>query len=188
MKLNFRKIREADLEMIMNWRMKPEITKFMNTDPKLTLEGQKKWLKHITKDESVRNWVIEVDDIPVGVLNLMDIDWQNKRCSWGYYVAEKSMRSLKLAMAIEWNLYDYVFEKMGLNKLTNEVLAFNKEVVTIHKMCGSDVVGILKQHIYKNGSYIDVVYIEICKDKWEVLKTKHQYPRASFEGEQNNED
>lgn len=187
MKLNFRLIQEDDLEMIMQWRMMPEITKFMNTDPQLTLEGQKKWLEHIRKDKTVRNWVIEAEGKSVGVLNLMDIDWHNKRCSWGYYVAEKSMRSLKLAMSIEWNLYDYVFEKMGLNKLTNEVLAFNKEVVTIHKMCGSDVIGTLKQHIYKNGSYIDVVYIEICKDKWAALKEKHHYPEASFEGEEDCE-
>ena len=37
-----RKIQEKDLEKLMQWRMRPDITKYMNTDPKLTIEGQKK--------------------------------------------------------------------------------------------------------------------------------------------------
>ena len=41
MSVTLRKIRESDLETIMNWRMDPEITRYMNTDPRLTLEGQK---------------------------------------------------------------------------------------------------------------------------------------------------
>ena len=44
MGINLRTIRDDDLEMIMNWRMRPDITKYMNTNPKLTLEGQRKWL------------------------------------------------------------------------------------------------------------------------------------------------
>lgn len=44
MSVTLRKVTEGDLEQIMRWRMDPEITRYMNTDPKLTLEGQKKWL------------------------------------------------------------------------------------------------------------------------------------------------
>lgn len=42
MSVTLRKVTEGDLEQIMRWRMDPEITRYMNTDPKLTLEGQKK--------------------------------------------------------------------------------------------------------------------------------------------------
>lgn len=181
MKVYLRKIQEKDLEMIRKWRMREDITKYMNTDPVLTLEGQQEWLKKIEQDNTVRNWVIEVDDIPVGVLGLLEIDEKNQRCSWGYYIAEKKCRSLKLAMAIEWNLYDYVFEKMKFNKLMNEVLAFNKEVVTIHKMCGSECVGTLKAHVFKKDTFYDVVLIEITKERWVAIREKYIYERAIFE-------
>jgi len=48
-----RQIKEEDLEMIMNWRMMPEITRYMNSDPVLTLEGQKKWFKKIRESERI---------------------------------------------------------------------------------------------------------------------------------------
>lgn len=181
MNLYFRKIQAKDLEMIRKWRTREDITKYMNTDPVLTEEGQQIWLDRIREDTAARNWVIEVDAAPVGVLNLVGIDPINQRCSWGYYVAEKSLRSLQLAMAIEWNLYDYVFDELKLNKLTNEVFALNKEVVTIHKMCGSDIIGTLKEHVYKKGCFYDVVFIEICKSKWQQIKEKYTYVKANFE-------
>lgn len=38
MSLELRKIKRDDLEMIMNWRMDPDVTKYMYTDPKLSIE------------------------------------------------------------------------------------------------------------------------------------------------------
>ena len=45
MSIHLREIREEDLELIMQWRMDPDITRYMNTDPKLTPEGQRKWFR-----------------------------------------------------------------------------------------------------------------------------------------------
>ena len=47
MSIRLRELREDDLENIMRWRMDPDITRYMNTNPKLTLEGQRKWFKAI---------------------------------------------------------------------------------------------------------------------------------------------
>lgn len=35
MSVTLRKVTEGDLEQIMRWRMDPEITRYMNTDPSL---------------------------------------------------------------------------------------------------------------------------------------------------------
>ena len=47
----FRKVREEDLKIIMHWRMSPDITKYMCSDPVLTIEGQKRWFEKISADE-----------------------------------------------------------------------------------------------------------------------------------------
>ena len=61
MSVTLRKIRETDLEKIMRWRMDPEITRYMNTDPRLTLDGQKKWFAAVRENPDVRYWMILVD-------------------------------------------------------------------------------------------------------------------------------
>jgi hypothetical protein len=175
-----RPIYEEELEMIMQWRMMPEITKFMYTDPQLTLEGQQKWYQSLQTRKDMIVFMIEVDQIPSGVLSITDIDYTNKRCSWGYYMAVKENRSFTLAIALEWNLYDYVFDVLGMNKLEGEIFSFNKPVIRIHEMCGSKVEGIKREHILKDGQFYDVTITGILKQDWYAMKSKFDYEQIEF--------
>ena len=105
MSYTVRPVEERDLEAIRNWRMDPDITRYMNTDPKLTPEGQKKWFAKIREDRNVRYWIIEVDGIPVGVINLTGLTRPDGVLGWAYYVGEKKQRSMKLALSLEMSLY-----------------------------------------------------------------------------------
>ena len=69
MSVTLRKVAEGVLEQIMRWRMDPEITRYMNTDPKLTLEGQKKWFAKVQLDPDVSYWFFELDGTAAGVIN-----------------------------------------------------------------------------------------------------------------------
>lgn len=180
MKTFLRKIQQQDLEMIMRWRMDPEITKYMNTDPKLTLEGQKKWLQKIESDDHVMYWLIETDGIPAGIICLIDIDWENKTSSWGYYIGEKKCRSLKLALSLEMSLYDFVFDKLGFQSLHNEVFSLNEGVIKLHKLCGSEIVEIREKEICKNGTYYDITHINIEKEQWARIRKDKKYEKIDF--------
>lgn len=175
-----RPIHEDELEMIMNWRMLPEITKYMYTDPVLTLDSQRQWFDSLKNRTDIIPFMIEVDGGPCGTLTITDIDYVNRRCSWGYYVAVQEKRSLPLALALEWNLYDYVFDVLDMNKLTGEIFSFNKGVLRIHQMCGSEIEGVLKQHICKNGIFYDVTVTGILKGTWSELRQKRSYEKIPF--------
>ena len=181
MDVRMKRLREEQLYMVMDWRMRPYITKYMNTDPILTIEGQKAWFQQLQYDESQLQWVIYVDEKPAGMLSLADIDRKNERCSWGYYIAETQLRSLKLAVCLEWNLYDYVFLKMNLHKLCNETFVINEQIVKIHQMCGSRQDGIMRQHIRKEGIYYDVSVGSILREEWMEKRKELHYDTYEFE-------
>lgn len=176
-----RKIREDDLERIMNWRMQPDITKYMNSDPKLTLEGQKKWFEKIKKSETDFYWVLVVDGVPSGIASLVDYDKQSGKIHTGVYIAEKSKRSLQLTMELQWSLYDYAFDVLGVHKVCEEVFEANKAVNRILDMIGSKREGVLRDHIYKNGTYYNVVVRGILKEEWDSLREKISYQSYPFE-------
>ena len=131
-----RKIQEKDLEKLMQWRMRPDITKYMNTDPKLTIEGQKKWFERIMKDSELSveegrkgfYWLLEVDGVPTGFVSLVNIDPLNQRTHTGVYIAEKAKRSLRLTLDLQWNLYRYSFDVLQMYKVCEEVFTENKAV------------------------------------------------------------
>lgn len=181
MNVCMRNLREEWLPLIMEWRMRPDITRFMNTDPQLDLAGQTQWFHKISKDDTQRYWMIEVDGTPSGIIQLIDIDTDHRRCSWGYYVAVLKKRSLKLAMYLEWNLYDYVFDVLNMNKLCNETFVENEYVVRLHQLCGSKEDGILREHIKKKGRYFDVSVGSILRKEWMEMRDKIEYEKFVFE-------
>lgn len=173
--LKLRKLQEADLEMVRRWRMLPEVTKYMYTDPELTSEEQEHWYQRIKNDASKKYWVINYKGTDIGLLNLYDIDYTNMRCEWAYYIADTSFRGKGIARNLECNIYDYVFFNLNMNKLGCEVFSFNDSVIKIHEKFGSTIEGVRKEHIVKNGSKYDVVLMAMSKKKWEKIRKSYNY-------------
>lgn len=180
MGITLRKIEESDLEQIMRWRMDPDITRYMNTDPQLTLEGQKEWLRGIRSRQDVKYWLIEADGRPAGVINTGGLEALDGSCTWGYYVGEKGLRSIKTALSLEMSLYDYVFEKLGRKTLYGDIFTLNQGVIQLHLLCGSKIVEEKKAHVCKNGRYYDVTFMSMEAERWQELKKTKKYEKIEF--------
>ncbi len=181
MSVTLRKIRESDLEAIMNWRMDPEITRYMNTDPRLTLEGQKKWLAAIRDNPDVRYWMILVDGQEAGVINLTGLTREDGVLGWAYYVGEKKLRSLKTALTLEMSLYDYIFDTLHKEALISDVFTLNKGVIQLHLLCGCEIMEEKKAHICKNDVFYDVTFMQMTRERWQQVRTGKKHESISFE-------
>ena len=180
MEVRLREVRECDLEQLMIWRTSPEITKYMKTDPELTMEGQREWLVKIRADERVKHWVIETEGRRSGIIYLEDIDWKAGTASWGYYIGEKKARSFQLALALEMSLYDYVFDVLGFVSIHNEVFSLNEGVIRIHEACGCEVERIIKDAAEKNGRKYDITRMNLTREKWHGIRDKKKYGNIDF--------
>ncbi len=174
MSYRLRLLRESDLALVMQWRMQPEVTRYMYTDPQLTLEGQQRWFEALKQSGRDVAWVIEQEagKRPIGLLSLTAIDRVNSRCAWAYYLGEPDVRGGGLARLLELNVYAFVFDTLGLNKLWCEVFSFNDRVVALHEKFGSKVEGVMRQHIRKNGQYHDVVLMAMLREDWPAVRDR----------------
>ena len=181
MTLKLIRIREEDICQVMEWRMLPEVTKYMYTDPKLTKESQLKWYKNISKSDKVKYWVIEFQNYKIGVVNLYNIDRHNKRCFWAYYIADNSYRGKGIGRNLECNIYDYVFYILKFNKLCCEVLEENDKVVKIHQKFGSKIEGVFRHHIFKNNKFQNIVRMAILREEWDSIRDQYKYDKIEIE-------
>lgn len=179
--LKLRKVKESDLELMMNWRMNPAVTANLYTDPILNMEKQKKWYVKMIKDITVKYWIIEIESIPIGIIWLYQIDDFHKKCEWGYFIGNDSFRGKGIGRNLECNIYDYVFFKMNMNKLYCEIFNFNDRVISIHEKFGSEIEGVFKDHIFKNGKFHDVTSMAILKSKWKRIKSEYKYDKIFLE-------
>lgn len=181
MKLLFRKVTENDAEKILSWRTKPDVTKYMYTDLNISKGEQKNWITKINSDNTKKYWIVNADGYDVGLVCLYDIDLNNRKTSWAYYIGEDEVRGKGLGKLIELNIIHYVFEVLLLNKLCCEVFADNEKVIKLHERLGSKIEGVRRQHIFKNGLYRDIVEMGILKDEWEKIKDLKDWCKAIVE-------
>lgn len=177
--LKFAKLKEADLEQVLQWRVSPDVTRFMTTDIEYNLENQKKWFAKISKDDSARYWVIELDGKPIGVINLIEIDRTHRRCSIGYYIGDVGSRSI--GFMIPPYIYNYVFNNLGMHKIYGEIIEGNDNLLKMHKIHGWRQVGIFKDHVFKYGKFSDVYIVELLSDSWKELQPKFGRFVGTFE-------
>lgn len=180
MSVTLREIQESDLENIMRWRMDEEITRYMNTNPKLTLEGQRKWLTSVRENEDVRYWLIEVNKEPAGVINLTGLLNASGDLGWAYYVGERRLRSMKTALSLEMSMYDYVFDTLGKRAVYGDVFTLNQGVIVLHKICGCEIVEEKKNHVCKDGVYYDVTFMCMTAERWSSIRSGKKYEKIIF--------
>lgn len=180
MSVTLRAIEEKDLELIMGWRMDEEITRYMNTNPKLTLEGQRKWFAKVSADPDVRYWMILVDGEPAGVINLTGLTNPEGDLGWAYYMGERRLRSIKTALALEMSMYDYVFDVLGKRAVYSDVFTLNKGVIQLHKLCGCEVVEEKKNYVCKEGIFYDVTFLRMTDVIWRKARVGKKYERVIF--------
>lgn len=182
MSVTLRKIREEDLENIMRWRMDEDITRYMNTNPKLTLEKQKAWLASITASSDVRYWMIQVDGQPAGVVNLTGLDNPEGDLGWAYYMGEKKLRSIGTALSLEMSMYDYAFRDLEKKAVYSDVFTLNKGVIQLHKICGCEIVEEKKNHVCKEGVWYDVTFLRMTAKRWIDIRETKKYQKIDFAG------
>ena len=180
MGVTLREIRETDLENIMRWRTDPDITRYMNTNPELTLEGQKKWLASIRQNTDVLYWLIQIEGQPAGVINLTGLDNPEGNLGWAYYVGEKRLRSMGTALSLEMSMYDHALAELKRKAVYSDVFTLNKGVIQLHRLCGCEIVEEKKRHVCKEGIWYDVTYMRMTAERWPAARDSRKYMKIAF--------
>ena len=172
-----RPIASEDRDRLLEWRNAPHVAQYMYTDHLISWEEHARWFAGIGQDKNRKYWIIESNDVPVGLVNLYDIDERNKRCSWAFYLGSEDGRGAGIGSQVECAILIHVFETMGFNKLCCEVLASNESVWGMHQKFGFVKEGVLRKHVWKSGAFHDVVVLGMTAQDWAAQKSTPRMKR-----------
>lgn len=170
-----RKMLEKDLKQVFTWRNSERIRNYMYTDKIITWDEHCKWYQKTIDDKQTVNMICEFQGQPIGVANASQIDRQNSKCLWGFYLGvTNAPKGSGYAMGLQF--LDFMFDNLLLRKICGEVLAFNAKSIGFHKNLGFREEGILKEHILKQNIYMDVVIFGLLSKEWQHkrVQTEHQ--------------
>jgi UDP-4-amino-4,6-dideoxy-N-acetyl-beta-L-altrosamine N-acetyltransferase len=180
--ISFKKIRKLDLEIILNWRISPDVSRFMKTDIENNLAKQLEWYEKFVKiHQPPRHWIINFYDRQIGYISLEEYDEVSHETSWGFYIGE--LDAWNIGGVVPAYFYNYIFLKRNLNlkKVTGHAFSNHLKILKLHKYYGCEEVGTIKDAVMKNGINYDITKIEMTRDKWLLQKNKFGNLCANFE-------
>jgi diamine N-acetyltransferase len=101
----------------------------------------------------------------LGHVGLYKIDKIAKKTEVGILIADDESRGKGYGSKITNVMVDYAFNTLGLHKVTAEVIKENVPSVAMFKKCGFSIDGCLRDDIYKNDRYYDVLSMSILDNE-----------------------
>jgi len=169
-RVTLRDVTEGDRRRLLDWRNSPEVAAYMYSDHVISGAEHDRWFDGIAGDPTRKYWIIEADDHPVGLANIVDIDRRNGRCAWAYYLADPAVRGLGVGSYVEFWMLEHVFGDLGLEKLWCEVLASNEAVWQLHLRYGFQREALFRRHVIKGGEPMDVIGLGILAEEWRARR------------------
>lgn len=170
MDISLTPLQQEDIELVRTWRNLPEVAAYMYTSDAITAEQQAAWFTRVANDATSVYWLIEYDGRKLGLASLTGISPTLSSCYWAFYLGDSSVRGAGLGAKVEFNVLEYVFSTLKLNKLRCEVMTFNDKVIAMHEKFGFRREAYYRQHVKKDGVWQDAVGLALLKSEWESIR------------------
>lgn len=168
-----RRVTPGDRDRLREWRNRPEVARWMFTDHQITQDEHNSWFERMLDDPSQRYWVVSWDDVPVGIVNITDINLQHRRCSWGIYLAEPGARGTGAAEGACLLSLNHAFDGLGLGRVMCETLHDNRRAIALYERIGFRREGYHRAHVWRGGESFDVVSFGLLATDWATLRPGH---------------
>ena len=133
-----------------------------------TTEDIERWINfHNNNPEEV---LLVVEDKTkgklIGHVGLYKIDNVAKKTEFGILLADDESRGRGYGTKATKLMVDYAFQTMGMHKVTAEVLSENAASIAMFKKCGFSIDGCLRDDVFKNNRYYDVLSMSIIESEY----------------------
>lgn len=166
-----REYREEDFASLRRWVNDPEVTRYLsyvfvkpqtalNTEQFLQgiLSGKNDGYFFVIADRETQEYYGQIDIFRVdtlgrcGEIGLVIAPW-----AWHKGYAREALGLIER----------FAFEQINLNRLYLEVFAENTRARDAYRAAGFTEEGVLREHVFKNGRYRDLVQMGILRREWE---------------------
>jgi RimJ/RimL family protein N-acetyltransferase len=173
-KTRLREYRKEDIPKVQRYINDPEIRSLLHVGiPYLyTLEDEMKWYEERTALKDTYTFAIETigDKKYIGGCGVNRVDWKNSVAEVGIFIGDKDFLGKGYGTDAMQTLISFIFNEMNINKIKLKVFSFNKPAIKSYEKCGFKVEGVLRQEIYRDGSYHDDIVMGLLKEEYLQMK------------------
>lgn len=111
-------------------------------------------------------FAIEADDVCIGQCALFNLDQTARTAELGITIGDKAYWGRGYGRECIRLLLRYAFRYQNLHKVWLQVHRRNERAAAAYRACGFAEEGSLRQHVWSNGQYDDLVFMGLLRVDW----------------------
>lgn len=162
---NFISLDELEKRLVLKWRNSETIRNYMVNTALISYEEHLNFIEKLKLDNTKLYFLCFHNNIPIGVINLTDINFIHKRCFLGIYASpDMNERGVgtKLINVIKTIAFDY----LEMESLRLEVFDFNEHAINFYLKNGFTIEGVLRNFYLINEKFKNVVVMSMLRTEY----------------------
>lgn len=162
-----------DAELIYQWKNDISLINLLMAKPTpVTVNETREWLEKSLKDKNQIILGIKInqaeskEELLIGIIRLMFIDWINRKSELGVYIGNEKYRGIGIGKTVINLILDYAFCFLNLHKVYLQVSESNKNAINLYKSVGFKVEGIKREEFWNKTNYENVVSMGILEHEY----------------------
>ena len=182
----FRTFEEEDIDAIYRWKNDDELNKMtVGLNLKICKDDVAKWVRSKMPHNPYEvYWAICANDETkkiIGYAQLTEIHYINSSADFsGIVIGDRDYKDGLAWLEAYLFIMEYVFERLGLNRLYGSSILGHKDSNGIGGFLYWQKEGILRQAVFKNGRYYDLLLGSILKEEYFAHKNNGDYEIKSI--------
>ncbi len=163
---------KEDLSIFTRWLNDERIRLYTTRRKPLTLVMEEKIIENFNNDHKVFFVICEsASTKPIGTIDYR-LNWVNRRAELGIMIGEIDIQNKGYGRESLEIFLKYGFDTLNLHKICLEVYDFNERAIHLYESLGFKVEGHFRKHSFKNGKYVDLIYMGLFKEDLKKVKRR----------------
>lgn len=169
-RLGQRAVEESDRWRLLDWRNQERVREFSADSDRISRDDHDRWFDRLVAERTDRFLIATIGERPIGVVQLVDLEPDDGRCSWGCHLGETDVPPGTGACLPVLGL-GLGFGRFSMRRMTAQVLATNKNMRGIHRRLGVTEEGVLREELRRpNGEVVDVHQYGVLAHEWATIR------------------
>lgn len=134
---------------------------------------QNQWYDRVISDKKNLRFTIvdKIDNKPIGMVNLVNIDWKNRSAFHGIKLSSDTPSGKGYGKDSVMTIMKYAFEELQLNRLDGAWTEYNTASINLYKKCGWKIEGTKEKAVFKRGKYYNKHFGGILVEDYYKIKS-----------------
>ena len=180
-RIRLRRNERSDIPKFVEWLNDPEVRRYLLIDLPISQANEEQWFENMLKlPANEQPFGIEIRESEpaegnehwrlIGNCSFMDIHSTIRSAEVGLFIGEKSCWNKGYGTEVMSLLLELGFGTMNLNRIFLRVDEANKGGIRAYEKAGFVHEGRLRQGMFKDGEYADVLLMSVIRAEWNPKK------------------